>query len=250
MLVLLGDFTYSFLQYYKTPLDGDMASTIIPSNDIQEIFNDPFGFKAIINNKPHINPNRYFSHLFINKYFKNIPIIFQKIISPIESIYFSCAMIKILIHILMVYLLSALISREKSVFNIKLLTVAALLTPLFQAYGYSRYMGIIDTSITYTFFYALPILLLLLFFYHFYTTIYYDEKTKYSIVSKIFLSLLIIILPFSGPLIPPIILITSALIFIYYLQKSNGSENDYHLFKKVFDVFNKIPNFILFFLYL
>ncbi|PIQ16836.1 MAG: hypothetical protein COW67_00945, partial [Flavobacteriales bacterium CG18_big_fil_WC_8_21_14_2_50_32_9] len=245
ILVLLGDFTYSFLQYYKTPLDGDMASVIIPSNDNQEIFNDPFGFNAIINNKPHINPNRYFSHLFISKYFKSIPIIFQKIVSPIESLYLSCAIIKILIHILMVYLLSALISREKSVFNIKLLMVAALLTPLFQAYGYNRYMGVIDTSITYTFFYALPLLLLLLFFYHFYAAIHNNEKTKHSIVAKISLLLLIIILPFSGPLIPPIILITTILLVIYYLQKNIDSESNYHLLKKVFLAFNKIPNFIL-----
>lgn len=247
VLVLLGDFTYSFLQYYKTPLDGDMASVIIPSNDVQEIFNDPFGINAIINNKPHINPNRYFSHLFISKYFKSVPIFFQKIVNPIESLYLSSAIIKILIHILMVYLLSALISKEKSVFNVKLLMVAALLTPLFQAYGYNRYMGIIDTSITYTFFYALPLLLLLLFFYHFYANIYSNEKTKHSIVTKILLSLLIIILPFSGPLISPIILITTILLVIYYLQNNRGSENNYHLIKKVFVAFNKIPKFILIF---
>ncbi len=240
-LLLTNAFTYSFLQYYNTPLDGDMAGGIVPSKDVQEIFNDPFGFSSILTNKKHPNPNRFFAHLFFKDYFQKVPLLFQKVVTPINSIYYSSALIKLIIKIMIIYLLSAMISKSKSIFNLKLLIVAILITPLFQAYGYNGYMGIIDKSITYTFFYALPLMLLLLFFYPFYTIVFDNKSNELNRTSKIFMTLLVIILPFSGPLIPAIILIVTTLLFLFYFIKNIGIK---HLFIKTL---SDIPKDILVF---
>jgi len=66
-------------------------------------------------------------------------------------------------------------------------------------------MGLIDKSITYTFFYALPLMLLLLFYVQFYVAIYLKKKARVGVASKISALLLTIILLFSGPLISPIV---------------------------------------------
>lgn len=243
-LILISDFTYSFLQYYNTPLDGDMAGGIVPEAGVQEIFNDPFGFGIIVNGEKHPNPNRFFAHLFFRDYFQKVPLLFQKVVNPIESVYYSSATIKIIIQILLIYLLSVIISKSKSIFNSKLVIVAVLLTPLFQAYGYSSYMGIIDKSITYTFFYGLPLMLLLLFLSNFHSYINNNSVKRISPIKIIILVLLTIILPFSGPLIPPIILITTILLFIFYLKKHYNASGYRYLLR---NTFINIPKDILIF---
>jgi len=242
VLILLGDFTYSFLQYYHTPLDGDMAGGILPTEEVQEIFDDPFGFGILMNDKMHPNPNRFFAHLFFRDYFQNIPLLFQKITNPIDSVYYSCAVLKLVLQIMITYLLSLMISGSGSLFNIRLITVAILLTPLFQAYGYGNYMGIIDQSITYTFFYGLPLMLLLVFFSQFYP--FDHEKKRLNPISKTGLILLTIVLPFSGPLIPAIILITALLLFIFYLKKYYKKDKASHVLK---NIFKNVPKDILIF---
>lgn len=245
-LILTCDFTYSFLQYYSTPLDGDMAGGIVPEAGVQEIFNDPFGFGILSGNEKHPNPNRFFAHLFFRDYFQKVPLLLQKVVDPIESVYLSCAWIKLLIQVLFIYLLSAIISKSKSVFNLKFVLVALLLTPLFQAYGYNGYMGIIDKSITYTFFYALPLVLLLLFISNFHPSYNVNRVIKMSTIKIIALVFLTVVLPFSGPLIPLIILIITLLLFIFYLRK-NYSEGGYlHVLKNT--LLNIPKDVLLFFI--
>lgn len=160
-----------------------MAAGIVPAKDGQKIFDDPFGFKAIVKDKPHPNPNRYFSHLFFRDYFRTVPLLVQRFSNPVESIYISCAIIKLLIQILIIYLLAIAISKTTSLFSLNLLIAAVLIAPLFQADGYNIYMGIIDKSITYTFFYALPLMLLLLFYVQFYVSIYLKKKNRLGTLS-------------------------------------------------------------------
>ncbi|PCJ25846.1 MAG: hypothetical protein COA97_07135 [Flavobacteriales bacterium] len=224
-----------------------MASAIVPANDIKKVLNDPFGFNALIKNKPHGNPNRFFIYFAFSNYFKSIPLFFQKITNPIDSVYLSAATIKLLIQILIIYIFSRLITNVKSIFNMNLLMAMVIITPLFQTYGYHHYMGIIDESITYTFFYALPLLFLILFYYPFYMAIRNNERLKLNFILKIVLALLIIILPFSGPLIPPIILIVSLLLFIYYYIKTHKMNNNFPLFKKLFTTISLIPKHVLIF---
>ena len=188
----------------------------MPSNHVQEIFNDPTGIKAIITNTKHVNPNRFFSHFFFMEYFRNVPILLQNIFEPITSVYFSCALAKILVQVFLIYFLTTIITNEKNILNLKFLIVAALISPLFQTDGYWSRMGIIDVSTAYTFFYAVPLLFLVLFIKPFYNKLYNLDNKPFG--KKLFYLIpLIFVLPLSGPLIPGVILIFSALLFFYYI---------------------------------
>lgn len=243
IIFLVGDLTYSFLQFYRAPLLGDIESGVLPAKDVQEIFNDPTGIKAIITNEKHVNPNRFFAHFFFMEYFRNVPVFLQHFFKPITSVYFSCALAKILVQFFLIYLLSTIISNEKNILNQKFLIVAALISPLFQTYGFWSRMGIIDKSIAYTFFYAVPLLLLVLFIKPFYNKLYNLDNKSFG--GKLFYSIpLVFILPLSGPLMPGAILIFSMLLFFYYIldfkKQNNFSVSPVRSFIK------KIPNDILF----
>ncbi len=239
----MGDLTYSFLEFYHTPLYGDMEGGILPAKDVQEIFNDPTGIKAIITNKEHVNPNRFFSHFLFMEYFRNVPMLLQHFFEPITSVYLSCALAKILVQFFLIYLLTTTISNERNILNHKFLIVASLISPLFQTHGYWSRMGIIDISTAYTFFYAIPLLFLILFIKPLYQKLYNLDNKPFG--KKLFYLIpLVFILPLSGPLIPGIILIFPALLFIYYIidfrKHSNHSSDTIHLF------FKEIPKDVLF----
>ncbi|HRH57892.1 MAG TPA: hypothetical protein PLS10_09575, partial [Chitinophagales bacterium] len=234
---------YSFLEFYHTPLYGDMEGGIVPAKDVQEIFNDPTGIKAIITNKEHVNPNRFFSHFLFMEYFRKVPMLLQYFFEPITSVYLSCAIAKILVQFFLIYLLTTTITNEKNILNLKFLLVAALISPLFQTHGYWSRMGIIDISTAYTFFYAVPLLFLLLFIKPVYQKLYNLDNKPFG-KKLYYLIPLVFILPLSGPLIPGVILIFSALLFTHYIidfrKHSNHSADAIHLF------FKEIPKDVLF----
>ena len=250
-ILLLCDFSFSYLQYYYSPLDGDMAGGIVPAKDVQEIFDDPFGIKVLRGKERHPNPNRFFAHLFFREYFQKIPLLLQKITSPIDSVYHSCAAIKLLIQILIIYFLASIVSQTKSIFSKNLLLVALLLTPLFQTEGYARQMGIIDKSITYTFFYSLPIMLLLGYFwllYHYFRHNKFRQSNNYYTI--FLLILLTIVLPFSGPLIPATVLVLGLLLLIFYTTPLIGGtmrSSKTTLLSLLKNTFQTIPRPLLYF---
>jgi hypothetical protein len=104
----------------------------------------------------------------------------QSFVDPIDSIYLAGALAKIFIQILILTLLSFYITGRQKVLISDFLTAAVLVIPLFQTNGYRSYMGIIDPSITYTFFYALPCAILLLF----YLPFYYDSVYGTALMKK------------------------------------------------------------------
>ncbi len=229
IIFLVGDLTFSFIQYYNTPLFGDLTVSILPEEHVQKIFDDPFGFEIVKTVEKQFNPNRYFSHLFLNKYFRNVPFIMQKFTSPINSIYFSSALAKILIQILLIYILASFITGKK-LFSKKFLIAAIFVLPLFQAYGFWSRMGIIDKSIAYTFFYALPIILLAIFFMPVFNQI--RNNTKIKAPYYFLLIPLIIVLPFTGPLNPPVIILVSVFVYINYWIRSEN-KNILHVIKNI-----------------
>jgi hypothetical protein len=165
-LLLLGDITYSFLQHYHEPLDGDMSGIIMPSEIFRPLMEDPFGFNVLFRDHEYKDPNRFFAHWSMSKYFKSIPFVLQFAVDPITSIYLASAIMKILIQVLIIFMLASLISGSKNIFAREFIIAAFLVAPLIQVSGYYYLdMGIIDRSITYAMFYALPLGLLMLFFY-------------------------------------------------------------------------------------
>jgi hypothetical protein len=148
------------------------------------------------------------------------------------------------VQLLFVYVLSSIITGQKSLLNKDFLLGALLIEPLFQVYGYYSRIGINDKATAYTFFYAVPLLLLLLFLKPFFKTFYGDSNSKINPFSYLYLVPLAVVLPLSGPLIPGVILIISTLILVRsYLQ--NRRNYIYSVSKSLFLVHRRIPSFIL-----
>ena len=168
---------------------------------------------------------------------QKVPIWLQSLTDPITSVYLSCALLKMFIHLLLIFILSTLISGTKNIVDKRFLIAAALLVPLIQANGYWGHMGFNDRATTYVFFYSLPVVLLMFFLMPVYQMIFTQEETKRSLFKSALLIIPAIILPLSGPLVPGVSLIISGLIVIYYLRKFHHEENS-NLISK----FRKIPS--------
>jgi len=129
---LISDFTFSFIQYYNTPLFGDLAGHVLPDEVIQPVFDDPFGFNMLLAGEKHSNPNRYFSHFLLSAYFQHVPFWMQKFTNSVNSVYLASALAKIAVQMLFVFLIAAFISGKQNPVNRKFLISAVLVIPLFQ----------------------------------------------------------------------------------------------------------------------
>jgi len=250
LFFLIIDFSYSFYQYYHTPLLGDVADVVLPTKDYgyYNVLKDPFGFDVIIKDKHYANPNRFFAHKLTSEYFLTIPILLQNFISPINSIYLASAIIKLLTHLLIVYLLTLYITKTSNILNIDFVTVALLITPFFQTFGYNRYMGIIDNSVIYTFFYALPLGFLLYFYLPFYNNLFNNKPLKFNYFKILFYILFIVFLSFNGPLLTGIVLIvnTIILLFLFITNYKKKLNNNYLIYRKIYTALLQIPPTYLF----
>lgn len=214
LFVFCADTVYSFLQHYSVSLDGDMPTIILPSEPFKTVLKDPFGFNVVAHDSVYSATNRFFAHWSMRGYFRTMPFVFQKITSPVNSVYLSCALAKTIIQILIIYLLAVYITGKTKIFNKDFLLAVVLVTPLFQAFGYCGQMGIIDKTLTYTWFYALPLALVMLFFLPFFLKGYHLKFHSLKIIHIVLLLLLALVLSFNGPLNAPVVLIVCFLVFI------------------------------------
>jgi hypothetical protein len=212
VIFLMGDFAFSFIQYYNTPLFGDLAGHVLPDKVIQPVFDDPFGFHLLLTGETHSNPNRFFAHWAVADYFQYFPLWLQKFTHPINSVYLASAIAKLTVQLLFVYILAFFISGNANPAKKNFLIAAVIIAPLFQAYGFWSRMGIVDKSIIYTFFYALPLVILMTFFLPVFNRLMHGRKI--TTIHYYYMIPLVVILPLSGPLVPAVILIVSFLIFL------------------------------------
>ncbi|MBN1199335.1 MAG: hypothetical protein JXA23_08285 [Bacteroidales bacterium] len=219
--LLIADICFSFIQHANMPVTGDLAEVAFPDKGsaYYHVLQDPVGLSVLIHDTLYANPNRYFSHLWTSAYMLHVPKMLQTVADPVESIYLACGVIKILIQAGLLLLFATYISNSFSITTLKWLTAAVLVTPLFQASGYNSYMGFIDQSITYNFFYSLPLMLLLLFFLPYYRAWYNQTIIRMSNTQLILWAGLTFILCFSGPLVPGILAIICPLILLGYLYR-------------------------------
>ncbi len=220
-----------------------MADHILPSQWFQKVLGDPLGLSVLFNNEVYAGPNRFFSHWIYSKYFKIFPGILQRIVNPIDSIYLACAIAKTVIQVFLILLLSSCISDKKNIFSKEFLLAAILVAPFFVAYRYYR-LGIIDQSITLTFFYAMPLGLLLLFFLPFFKKFFYGKEIRTDFIYRVYLIVLAIIVSLSGPLIPAVVLVVcpGVLVNMWY---HNFRESSKSISKRFFSPITKIPGDIL-----
>jgi hypothetical protein len=212
------------VQHYNSGLDGDMAGGIVPEYNVSKVLKDPLGLNVLINDSSYANPNRYFAHYVFYKYYRVVPLFLQNFTSPINSVYIANAIIKTLIQLCYIILLAKFCNPTISIFNKKNLLSMAIITPLFQTNGYRSYIGIIDPSPTYTFFYALPLLIFLIFVF----IIYYKiiKNCKLTLFQICILIILLFYIPLSGPLLPGIQLVLS-IVTIGFLLFNKQAYNYY-----------------------
>lgn len=251
LLFLLFQLGFSYYRYYQFPLDGDLASLVVPDKWHKTVLNDPFGFNVVLYDSVYSSPNRFFAIWTISKYFKNVPVFLQTFTSPINSIYVSCALAKTIIHFGLLFILVFYITGRISLFDSDNLLVAALIIPLFQTHGYNSEMGIIDHSITYTFFYALPLLLLLIFFFPFFNAAFHGNKHKFSRTKIIFVLTLAVIILFNGPLNPAVLLVICLFVLLYQLITNYFNNRNGNLFfqKMILSVKKSITQINLIFVF-
>ena len=248
ILFLLADLGYSFLQHSAQPLDGDMAWNIVPASDVAHILENPFGTGVILKHESYPNPNRFFCHYAMKSYFDAAPLFLQKFTDPVNSIYLSCALVKIVIQIFLIFLLAMAVSGTWNVFSLDFLIAATLVTPFFQTNGYQSYMGIIDRSPTYTFFYALPCAFLLLYFLPFIRQYYHNIKPGNRVLIHILWIPLAIVISLSGPLNPGVVLICTLLLLAGSAYKIVTKQNHQGFFRKMHSIISTIPRNYWFFL--
>ncbi|NCC99975.1 MAG: hypothetical protein EOL95_09800 [Bacteroidia bacterium] len=237
--LLLADIGYSFLQNYYTPFDGDMAGGIVPADDVKPILDSPLGLKIFKEHITYPNPNRFFCHWSFYEYFNNVPLFIQNFTSPINSAYLSCSLAKTMIQVIIIFLLSLLISG--GILKFDFLVAAILITPLFQTNGYRSYVGIIDPSTTYTFFYALPTILILIYFAPLFLKHFYGLELRRMKYLKYLWIPLALISSLSGPLNPGISLVVSLLIFIYYFSQNLSNSDNKNGFSRLKFAIQNIP---------
>lgn len=204
---LLADLGYSFWQYLQLPLDGDLAVIAWPSEMYTPVLHDPFGLRALLHHEMYAAPNRFFAHFFLYEYLRRVPLLLQPWLSPLDSVYMACALLKLAIHGLLLYVLAVAISNRRHVLSGPFLLVAALITPLLQTSGFSGQMGVIDWSITYAIFYALPATLLLLFLLPFVRAALHGQPVRLSGLGYAGLMGLAVWLAFNGPVVAATVLL-------------------------------------------
>ncbi len=221
IVFLFLDIVFSFIQHYNKSLDGDLASIVL---GYPEVMHDPFGMNVLLNHEVYGGTNRFFAHWTMSTYFKNAPALLQQFSTPVESIYLSCALAKTLIQAAIIYLLAFLITGEKKPGHFNFLLAAALITTLFQTNGYTGYMGIINSSITYTFFYSFWIMMQLVFVSLLRRLITNNSWNEISSLRIAILVLLSIILALGGPLNAALTLLGLFLLFIHELSRNFTAE--------------------------
>lgn len=246
-LLFLTDLGYSFKQHLGQKLDGDMAGGIVPANNVKPILESPLGTSVIFKNETYPNPNRYFSHLMFKEYFNSIPLWLQKFTTPIDSVYLSCAIAKTIIQFFIIFFIAMAITGTKNIFRLNFIVAMVLIAPFFQTNGYRGYMGIIDPSTTYTFFYALPSAILLLYFLPFIQQFFHTKNSSIHFIIKILWIPLALIVCLSGPLNPGIVLIFSFLILFSNI-KNNFNSTQGKIITKITTAINLIPKNYLFYL--
>lgn len=249
LLLLAGYGAYCFYLHYQEPLDGDLPRVVVPAAAYQTVMANPFGLAAIMDGTTYPATNRFMAHYSMYAYFRTMPLFLQRFLAPIDSVYASIAIYKILLQFFIGWLLAAYASGTTAIRDSRFIVALLLVFPFFQSTIYANYMGIIVSPVTYTHFYALPLALLLLFFLPFYlgnrplptSHVQSDITTQLSIFQKAGWILLPVLLSFSGPLIPPLVLMVGAAIFLGYWYQSVQTQG--WRLSAIRDAFGRIPRF-------
>ena len=199
VLAIAGVLALTLVRHYHLRLDGDLAPIVVPRADYAPILRDPFGWGALAHNRWYAGTNRFFAHAEMVLYFRHVPLWLQAELSPIDSLYASTALFNVSTLALLLYVMSWYASGTRRLGSVRLWGAMALMLPFFQTSGYNRQMAIIDTSATYNFFYALPLMLLLVLLWPFYRAARQGQSVQLGWFKLLLMLLLGVVLAFNGP---------------------------------------------------
>ena len=252
-LLLLLDLGYSALQHYHCPMDGDMGGLIVPAPHYGEVLHDPLGLKALLKGEKYYATNRFFAHASMYGYYQLATTITPYISAPQNRLYLSASFFKTSVQVLILILMGLYLRLFFKGQKRALLWGVFLVFPLLQTRGFNRIFGVIDPSITYTFFYAWPIALLFLFAYPYFKYLWTGKAMPSHWLSRFFYLLLAFILPFSSPISAPFILLMGAITLTYLIGKrllKHGIKNLFSFGKNQVRSLGIYPSFLLAFLLL
>jgi hypothetical protein len=221
-MVLIFDVAQSVFQYANLSIDGDLVKIVAPSEGYALIFEDPFGCKAISENIKYAGAGRISCHFVMRQWFNIIPSAFTKLLNdPVRSVYYSSALFAGLLHVFFIGISLFYVRVQKKNKLLAALVVALLASVFIQYQSFYHNFGIIDLSITYTFFYIFPLLILLLYLLPFFKRAQSIERKKLSLFIHSLLFIGAIFLSFSGPLIQPVVFILFILYVLYYIKNKD-----------------------------
>lgn len=213
ILVIIIDLIASYFCFLQTPLLGDLANMVLPSEEYAPVLSDPLGFKMLSSGETHTGPNRFFLHWFSYLYFNHFPFFLQNFIHPVDSVYVSCAIHKLFTHIGITYILTSWVTPRIPFFHERFLFIFALLGSLSLAspYGFLFPMRVIDQSIIYTFAYAFSLLALLAYMHPFVKMYCQTRPLEFKWWEHLLLITLSFVVIFNGPINAPTAILISSL---------------------------------------
>jgi hypothetical protein len=190
-------------QYFQMPLDGDLAAIALPASWYSLVLHDPFGWAVLTKNEVYSAPNRFFAHASMVLYWHTVPALLQHLMSPINSLYAASALVATATQAALTLVLAAYVAvaRGERVGSLGFWLTAALLRPLFQtANRLYEQIGITDQAVTYTFFYAWPLLLVLGLYWPFFRAAGRGQPLRLPAWRVLLLVALMVVIAFNGPL--------------------------------------------------
>lgn len=220
VFAVIADLGYSFLQYYNYPIDGDVATHVLPEKNFERVLSDPIGVHALKTGKPYADPNRFFMHYPYFVIMNGLPELYRNFVDPIQAVYLSMATIKLFTHLCLLLLIVILthggVHWKRNSFWLLMFIGSAF----FQANAHIERIGIIDPSITYVFGYAFQMIFVLFFFtplilkyYHVFSMPLLD-RVKWIWITFSF------VICFGSPLTPGIILVVCFMIGVYFIARA------------------------------
>lgn len=227
---IIVELIINFLQYYYTPIDGDLVAIALPAEWYSKVLEDPTGLKTISGGELIGGAGRYMAHLTMYTYYHYVPEFLQTFISPIESVYVASAIFKLLTVIL---LLVAFTLYNKFHFGTKnkiYLLTPILILPLIQYYGFYDVMRTVDQATTYVFFYLWPVSLFLILYFPIYKWISTGGKQRITSWQLALMVPASVYISLDGPLMPPLFILAGV---FSLLIKWSSDKNIVHVFKMI-----------------
>jgi hypothetical protein len=219
ILLFIAEIDYSFRQHEHKTLDGDMALITAPSKFYTTILDEPFGLKASIHHEKYAGSNRYYIHKAMVIYYKKVYPVFSSFFTDkVDFLYKFTGLFQLIIQLFIILLLVYYSVKLEVINRTKILFLILLISSLFQTHGFSNSIGVIDHSVTYTFFYALPLFAFMVFLLPYLHWNIENKSVYVKIICALFWIPFAFILSMSGAIIPPLGFMIAGVILLYIIR--------------------------------